>query len=97
MFPTAIYGGLHALCWHTHFPSHVERLLWRVSALFIAGSGFAVALWKTAPSFVRRVGRDGSRTELIKKRSVSLEWMLIDLIKSALALVVSKKNQEIRI
>jgi hypothetical protein len=112
MFATAIYGGLHALCWHAHFPSHVERLLWRVSALFIAGSGFAVALWRTAPSFVRRVGGDGSRTERIKKRSASLEWMLIVLFKDALALVVvlllltpycaarvfiAKRNQETRI
>lgn len=73
MFATAIYGGLHALCWHAHFPSHFERLLWRMSALVIAGSGFAVSLCMTAWSSLRTKGDgDGSRVERIVKRSRSL-------------------------
>jgi hypothetical protein len=34
---TIVYGGLHALCWHSHFPTVTERILWRVSSLVIAG------------------------------------------------------------
>ena len=30
------YGGLHALAWNAHFPTHRERKLWRISALVIA-------------------------------------------------------------
>lgn len=30
------YGGLHALAWNAHFPTHRELKLWRISALIIA-------------------------------------------------------------
>ena len=33
------YGAVHAAAWHDHFPSWVERLLWRFSAVNIMGSG----------------------------------------------------------
>ena len=53
---SAAYGGLHAVAWDTHFPSHREMVLWRVSALIIASpavmcalamlfSGLAIAGW----------------------------------------------------
>ena len=29
------YGGLHALAWNAHFPTHRELKLWRISALII--------------------------------------------------------------
>ncbi|KAK3172661.1 hypothetical protein OEA41_005985 [Lepraria neglecta] len=33
------YGGVHATAWRGYFPSRAESILWRVSSLFIAGSG----------------------------------------------------------
>ena len=33
------YGGIHSTAWRGYFPSRVENILWRVSSLFIAGSG----------------------------------------------------------
>jgi hypothetical protein len=33
---TALYGALHALCWHSHFPSVAEKMLWRTSSIIIA-------------------------------------------------------------
>lgn len=30
------YGGLHALAWNAHFPTHRELILWRISVLVIA-------------------------------------------------------------
>lgn len=32
----ALYGGIHLTPWNSHFPSHLERYLWRVSGLYIA-------------------------------------------------------------
>ena len=36
---TGGYGGLHALAWHSHFPTVTEQLLWQTSSLVIAASG----------------------------------------------------------
>ena len=36
------YGGIHAAAWNTHFPSDVEKWLWRSSATYI---GFCGGLW----------------------------------------------------
>ena len=30
------YGGLHAIAWNSHFPTHRELKLWRISAIVIA-------------------------------------------------------------
>lgn len=37
-----VYGGLHAAAWNEHFPSNVERWLWRISCVYI---GFCGGLW----------------------------------------------------
>lgn len=37
-----VYGGLHAAAWNEHFPSDVERWLWRISCVYI---GFCGGLW----------------------------------------------------
>ena len=36
------YGGIHAAAWNDHFPSEVEKWLWRSSASYI---GFCGGLW----------------------------------------------------
>ncbi len=37
-----LYGGIHAAAWNDHFPSAVEKWLWRASASYI---GFCGGLW----------------------------------------------------
>ena len=44
-----LYGGLHAAAFNGHFPSSVERILWRVSTVYIA-SGIFVAMFLSALS-----------------------------------------------
>jgi hypothetical protein len=36
------YGGIHASAWNDHFPSQVEKWIWRASATYI---GFCGGLW----------------------------------------------------
>ena len=33
---SGIFGAIHCLGWHSHFPSHVEQISWCVSALVVA-------------------------------------------------------------
>jgi hypothetical protein len=42
---SAAYGGLHALAWKELFPTPAEELLWKISSLFIASSGFCCCLY----------------------------------------------------
>jgi len=39
---SALYGGIHAIAWKAHFPSHQEQILWRVAACLVSGCGFLV-------------------------------------------------------
>lgn len=41
---TILYGGLHAGAWSSIFPSSTEALLWKVSAILIAGSGLIASV-----------------------------------------------------
>uniref|UniRef100_A0A093V6L0 Uncharacterized protein n=1 Tax=Talaromyces marneffei PM1 TaxID=1077442 RepID=A0A093V6L0_TALMA len=34
------FGGLHCLAWNSHFPTPIERLLWRISSIYITVSIF---------------------------------------------------------
>lgn len=41
-----LYGGIHLVAWDaTEFPSPVEKMLWRISALMVAGNGMMLALY----------------------------------------------------
>jgi hypothetical protein len=37
IFVTMAFGGIHCIAWSFHFPSHTERLLWRISSIAITG------------------------------------------------------------
>jgi len=41
---TFLYGGLHALAWNAAFPSQIQRIAWRTSALLTTSSGAAFLL-----------------------------------------------------
>lgn len=34
-----LFGGTHVLGWDFYFPTHIEKLLWRISSLTIVGTG----------------------------------------------------------
>lgn len=38
-FASMAYGGIHLAAWHDDFPSEVETIVWRFSAIFIGSSG----------------------------------------------------------
>lgn len=39
-----LYGGLHLVAWNADFASHVELLLWRISAIFVACNGIVMGI-----------------------------------------------------
>lgn len=51
-----VYGGVHAGAWDDYFPTSVERLLWRVSAVYGSALGIAgmlVLYGYLAATFIR--------------------------------------------
>ncbi|KAK0648036.1 hypothetical protein B0T16DRAFT_407609 [Cercophora newfieldiana] len=43
---SGIYGGIHALAWHSTFPNEGEKRFWRVSSLILAAPpAAALAAW----------------------------------------------------
>jgi hypothetical protein len=40
---SAVYGGIHAAAWDSHFPSLQEQIIWRVAACSVIGGG--VFIW----------------------------------------------------
>jgi len=40
-----LYGGIHATSWASHFPTHVEQIMWQISVCTLAGGGFALMAW----------------------------------------------------
>jgi hypothetical protein len=43
-FASMAYGSVHIAAWHDHFPTDIEAWMWRISAMYITGSGL---LWAT--------------------------------------------------
>jgi len=39
-----LYGGVHASSWNGHFPSGVEKTMWRTSACSVGGGGFVILI-----------------------------------------------------
>ncbi|KAK2806716.1 hypothetical protein FQN50_005710 [Emmonsiellopsis sp. PD_5] len=44
-FAVALYGGLHIAGWNGHFPSTIEKMMWRVSSVLIAASGILATIY----------------------------------------------------
>lgn len=72
LIATSIYGAFHALAWNAPFPSSLNRLLWRVSALLPIGFGnlsvlLSLTEWgaKLAESFPITLATVGSPAYLI--------------------------------
>ena len=40
-----LYGGLHATSWNSHFPTHIEQMMWCVAVCVVAGGGFVALGW----------------------------------------------------
>ena len=56
LFISTIYGGVHLAVWNGHFPTHLERVLWRISGLIILGMPFFLAtflslIWRIQKHF----------------------------------------------
>lgn len=66
-FLSLLYGGSHAAAWNSHFPTPVERLLWRVAVVVIASPVFAITLWEGEKYLVRRINASSSPVVLWMK------------------------------
>lgn len=42
------YGGLHVTAWNSHFPTSIERTLWRISCLVVGTPGLGVLAFEMA-------------------------------------------------
>jgi len=42
---TTVFGGIHCVGWSFDFPSHTERLLWRISAISITGVPWGIVMF----------------------------------------------------
>lgn len=80
-----LYGGLHATAWNSHFPTPIERLLWRISCILIGTPGIGAFAIQFAESVMFCKERNQTRTvETIKSafrvfpRLVG--WILVCLI-----------------
>jgi hypothetical protein len=51
-----LFGALHCIAWRFHFPTLVERLLWRVSSVFLAGSPPLYLATLTLTTLIRHAG-----------------------------------------
>jgi len=49
-----LYGLVHLLAWSSHFPTSLERRIWRVSSVVVTCSGFVGALLKLIFEFFKR-------------------------------------------
>jgi hypothetical protein len=75
-----VFGGIHCAAWRFQFPSPIERLLWRVSAISVTGGPFLMGLLALI-----RVYSSGWRETL---SSISLILVLILYIFARLTLLV---------
>jgi hypothetical protein len=50
LLAAVLYGGIHAKAWQGYFPTETERLLWKISAIYVALCGIfiflALPLWR---------------------------------------------------
>ena len=67
------YGGVHATAWNGYFPSRAEKLLWRISSVYIAGSGLTWIL-------ISMLARSSTRFKAYWKRVASLRAHWTSLI-----------------
>ena len=66
LFISTIYGGVHLAVWNGHFPTYLERVLWRISSFIILGMPFFLAtflalIWGVQKQFVKG-STNGNRT-----------------------------------
>ncbi|KAI9669492.1 MAG: hypothetical protein M1829_005081 [Trizodia sp. TS-e1964] len=65
------YGGVHIAAWDNHFPSAVEALLWRLSSVYIAFSGFLWLLINLIAHFLRPIDAYWDRVLALRVHWVS--------------------------
>ena len=69
------YGGMHAVAWHSYFPSDSEALLWLASSIVIAASGLIWVTIDAAALGSKRIEKYWERVEILQEHWVSL-WGL---------------------
>jgi hypothetical protein len=53
-----VFGALHYAAWNLHFPTPVEHLLWKITAVFTT---IAPLVWFALGRTIRELGRDSAK------------------------------------
>jgi hypothetical protein len=81
---SAAYGGVHALAWNEVFPSPMEKLLWKISALFIALSGCSCSIFLS----LRKLYVDTSTLNMFRRLFHFLDSDLFDVLLGLICCLV---------
>lgn len=76
-----VYGGAHASVWNSHFPTTVERTLWRVSCTIVATPGILIA----AP---------GAVIALCGTAIILFLWAIVSILKMGRIIYKSRVGQQ---
>ncbi|KAI5779942.1 hypothetical protein DFH27DRAFT_657235 [Peziza echinospora] len=76
-----LYGAIHLTAWHAHFPSNLERLLWRVSGCLILAVPAAVLLI-AVQAHIKSTASARSARPPLRRSAAALPFMAIGLLIS---------------
>lgn len=81
MLGATLFGGLHCLSWNSHFPTSVERLLWRISCLIVTVSPMTMGLiWNGLSVGLRSLPDLGFKWRSVIISLFAYSWALVYLI-----------------
>lgn len=69
IFFCLLFGGLHCLAWNFHFPTPIERLLWRICSIVIACSIPVSWLFTHAVAFIIQRVFPGAWYDFVQARN----------------------------
>jgi len=84
-----MFGGIHCIAWAFHFPSRTEHILWRISAVSVAGVPLLVTF--TVKSFIVYVGSDSGVLKFLAGALKLLAKVLVVFIIPSVLLYVSAR------
>ena len=87
------YGAIHMFGWNLHFPTQIEKTIWRVSALILLCSTAALCIWELLWGISRAAYLLHLNKEEMSIRSTYYVWAgQIDKIKGANGLPIHNKT-----
>jgi hypothetical protein len=80
-----VFGGIHCAAWHFQFPSYIEQLLWKISAISVTGGPILIGLFftlitNTTSSWAKTLGFVGFTFVLILYVFVRLTLIVLSFM-----------------